>query len=264
MIIQLILLIITITGIVDSSNIRFISGELDSIISLRCEIAQLPPNAVITWVYRPRAPTIDGIKWLPLYANARRLTQNNQRFIVDYSGYNLQTEKHLSILTINKLNVSDEGIYMCKSNQYQSSANNFNLTVIPLMKILPNDGIIELNHLQRSINLSCTIRELDQNIIDPLKIKWYHNKHEISHQRNSHLINKYSHNNQATLILYIHNLSTNDSGLFTCNYDNGLIIKDVQIVYTSAVLEYSRSMSSKLMSTWLLLVFIMIIIFIIR
>ena len=72
---------------------------------------------------------MNGIKWLPLYANGRRLTQNNQRFIVDYSGYNLQTGKHLSILTINQLNYSDEGIYMCKSNQYQSLANIFNLTV---------------------------------------------------------------------------------------------------------------------------------------
>ncbi|CAF1677209.1 unnamed protein product, partial [Adineta ricciae] len=94
-------------GIVDSSNTRYVSGELDSTVSLRCEIAQLPQNAVITWVYRPRIPTSNGIKWLPLYANARRLTQNNQRFIVDYSGYHLQTQKHLSILTINQLNLSD-------------------------------------------------------------------------------------------------------------------------------------------------------------
>lgn len=66
---------------------------------------------------------------MPLYANARRLTQNNQRFIVDYSGYNIQTKKHLSILTINHVNISDAGIYMCKSNQHHSVANLFNLTV---------------------------------------------------------------------------------------------------------------------------------------
>jgi hypothetical protein len=34
-------------GIVDSSNIRFVSGELDSAVSLRCEITQLPSNAVV-------------------------------------------------------------------------------------------------------------------------------------------------------------------------------------------------------------------------
>ncbi|UJR31597.1 hypothetical protein I4U23_019083 [Adineta vaga] len=264
MIIQFLLFIISTTGIVDSSNTRHISGELDSTVSLRCEIAQLPSNAVITWVYRPRIPTSNGIKWLPLYANARRLTQNNQRFIVDYSGYHLQTEKHLSVLTINQLNLSDEGIYMCKSNQHQYLANIFNITVLPSMKIFPNDGILELHPSQRSFNLSCTVRELHINSMDPLNIIWYHNKHVINHQRNSHLINKYSHNNQATLILYIHNLSLNDSGLFTCDYNNGLISKNVQILYTSSILEYSKSMSSKPMSTWSSLVFIMNIIFILR
>lgn len=34
-------------GIVDSSNIRYLSGELDSAVSLRCEISQLPSNAVV-------------------------------------------------------------------------------------------------------------------------------------------------------------------------------------------------------------------------
>jgi len=80
-------------------------------------------------VFKPKNLTQDGIKWLPLYANARRLTQNNQRFIVDYSGYNIQTKKHLSILTINHVNITDAGIYMCKSNQHHSVANLFNLTV---------------------------------------------------------------------------------------------------------------------------------------
>ncbi|CAF0900384.1 unnamed protein product [Rotaria sordida] len=263
MTIQLFLLIITITGIVSSSNIRYISGELDSAISFRCEIAQLPFNAVITWVYRPKIPTVNGIKWLPLYANARRLTQNNRRFIVDYSGYNVQTHTHLSILTINQLNLSDEGIYMCKSNQHQSIANIYNLTVTPSMKIFPNDGIIELNPYQRSINLSCTVRELSTNIIDPLKIKWYHNKHHINQHKTSHLINKYPHNNQATLILNIHNLSLNDSGLFECIYNNDIIGKGVQIFYTSSVLGYSKSISRKLISSsWILLVYNMIIIFI--
>ncbi|CAF3673922.1 unnamed protein product [Rotaria sordida] len=217
----------------------------------------------ITWVYRPKIPTINGIKWLPLYANARRLTQNNRRFIVDYSGYNVQTHTHLSILTINQLNLSDEGIYMCKSNQHQSIANIYNLTVTPSMKIFPNDGIIELNPYQRSINLSCTVRELSTNIIDPLKIKWYHNKHHINQHKTSHLINKYPHNNQATLILNIHNLSLNDSGLFECIYNNDIIGKGVQIFYTSSVLGYSKSISRKLISSsWILLVYNMIIIFI--
>ncbi len=113
--------------------------------------------------------------------------------------------------------------------------DNFDLfDFLASMKVYPNDGIIELNHFQHSINLSCTVRELPTNTIDPLKLKWYHNKHEINHQRNSHLIHKYPHHNQATLILYIHHLSLNDSGLFKCIYDNGLLSRDVQIIYTSS------------------------------
>ncbi|CAF3767557.1 unnamed protein product [Rotaria sp. Silwood1] len=215
-----------------TSNIRNINGEIDSTVSFQCVIDALPFNTVITWVYRPKVHKINGIKWLPLYANARRLTQNTQRFIVDYSGYNEYTKKYSSILTIHQLKSSDEGIYMCKSNQYQSIPSLFNLTISPSMKILPKDGIIELNHIQRSINLSCTVRELSMHTIDPLRIKWYHNNHEIP---NSHLIENLSlHTNQATLILDIHHLSLNDSGLFKCVYDNGKASKDVRIFYTSS------------------------------
>lgn len=171
---------------------------------------------------------------------------------MDYSGYHLQTQKHLSILTINQLNLSDEGIYMCKSNQHQYLANIFNITVLRMnktcfqlfiessrvslasLKIFPNDGILELHPSQRSINLSCTVRDSTLHSIDPLNIKWFHNKHEINYQRNSHLINKYSVHNQATLILYIHNLSLNDTGSFTCDYNDGLISKNVQILYTNS------------------------------
>ncbi|CAF1230126.1 unnamed protein product [Adineta steineri] len=234
MTVQLLLIIfsITITSIGGTSHIWNMNEEIDSSVSFRCEIDELNPNAVITWVYRPKIYKIKGVKWLPLYANARRLTQDNHRYIVDYSGYNEKTKKYLSILSINQLKLSDEGIYMCKSNQYQSIASLFNLTISPSMKILPNDGIIELNRVQRSINLSCIVREVSMNTIDPLHLKWYHNNHEI---KNSHSIEKlFKHENQATLHLYIRHLSFNDSGLFKCVYDNGKASKNVQIFYTSS------------------------------
>jgi hypothetical protein len=70
------------------------------------------------------------------------------------------------------------------------------------------------------------------NTIDPSQLKWYHNNHEIRH---SHLIEKsLSQENQATLILNIHHLSLNDSGLFKCVYDNGKASKNVRIFYTSS------------------------------
>jgi hypothetical protein len=100
------------------------------------------------------------------------------------------------------------------------------------MKILPKDGVIVLDRIQRSINLSCTVRELSMHTIDPLRIKWYHNDHEITNFRLNKKIS--SHQNQATLILHIHHLLLNDSGLFKCIYDNGKASKDVQILYTSS------------------------------
>ena len=100
------------------------------------------------------------------------------------------------------------------------------------MKISPNDGIIKLDRIQRSINLSCTVREISMHRIDPLRLKWYHNNHEI---RNSYMIEKPSgQENQATLTLTIHHLSLNDSGLFKCVYDNGKASKNVRIFYTSS------------------------------
>lgn len=102
------------------------------------------------------------------------------------------------------------------------------------MRIYPNDGFIELNYPHHSINLSCSIRELPTHTIDPLKLKWYHNNNEINQPKTSHIINKYPHHNQATLILSIRHLSINDSGLFRCIYNHGLVSKDVHIYYTSS------------------------------
>ena len=100
------------------------------------------------------------------------------------------------------------------------------------MKILPNDGLIELSHPDRSVNLSCTVRELSTQRINPLQIKWYHNAHEIAPKQ---LRKKYLfHENQATLILYIHHLFGNDTGAFKCVYENGKASRDVRIVSTSA------------------------------
>lgn len=102
------------------------------------------------------------------------------------------------------------------------------------MKIYPADGIVEFNQHQNPMNLSCTVRELPSQTIDPSKLKWYHNKHEINHKTNSHLLHKYPTHNQATLTLSIHRLSVNSSGLFQCIYDNGLLSRDVQIIPTSS------------------------------
>lgn len=205
----------------------------------------------ITWVYRPKIPKSHGIKWLPLYANGRRLTQNNERFIVDFSGYNEKTQKYLSILTINPLKFSDEGLYMCKSNQYQSNPHLFNLTItrkskktfvffsshflfsfLASLKIFPKDGFLELDTYHRSINLSCTVHDHPSNTIDSLRLKWYHNNHEIAH---TNLKKRFSsQQNHATLILSLHDFFVNNSDLFKCIYDNGKVSKDVRIVYTSS------------------------------
>lgn len=102
------------------------------------------------------------------------------------------------------------------------------------MKITPNDGIIEFNHIHSPMNLSCTVRELPSHTLDPSKLKWYHNNHEVNHKLNSQSIAKYPPNNQATLTLHIHRLSPNDSGVFQCVYDHGLISRDIQIIHTSS------------------------------
>ena len=68
--------------------------------------------------------------------------------------------------------------------------------------------------------------------VDPWRIKWYYNNHEIE---NSHLMRNISlDKNQATLILLTDQLSLNNSGLFKCIYDNGKASKDVRIFYTSS------------------------------
>lgn len=67
--------------------------------------------------------------------------------------------------------------------------------------------------------------------IDPLRIKWYHNQHEIE---TIYLIEKSSHLNQATLIASIPQRSLKESDLFKCVYDNGKASKDVRILSSSS------------------------------
>ena len=139
---------------------------------------------------------------------------------------------------VNPININPSPIFSTSQslvgNKLLRCSDSEHSPVSASMKITPHDGVLEMYPSQRSTNLSCTVREVDAHSIDPLQIKWYHNKNEINYQPSSHTVNKYAHNNQATLILYIHNLALNDSGLFTCDYKHGFISKNVQIVFTSS------------------------------
>lgn len=153
---------------------------------------------------------------------------------------------------------------MCKSNQHLSTVHMYNLTltrkqnkrfykiifilnfknILASMKIFPKDGILELNPAQRSINLSCTVRELPTHTVDPLKLKWYQNKRLLNHHKTLNSINKNPMHNQLTSVLHIHHLGFNDSGLFQCVYNEGLISKDVEIFYTSGIFVISCFLST--------------------
>jgi len=151
---------------------------------------------------------------------------------------------------------------MCKSNQHQSTANIFNVTVTASMMIHPGHGLIEVKDRQRSINITCTVKELPMNTIDPSKLKWYHKQHEIPHSRHSHMIHSHLHPHQASLVLTIQHSSFNDSGFFKCIYDQGKLSKDVQLIYSSSVLAYSKSMGS---TQWSFsCIFLQMIIFLLR
>ena len=106
--------------------------------------------------------------------------------------------------------------------------------LLALMRISPADGIVEFNQQQSPMNLSCTVRELPSQTIDPSKLKWYHNKQEVNHKTHPHSLHKYPPHNQATLTLSIRRLPFNDTGLFQCIYDNGLLSRDVQVIPTSS------------------------------
>lgn len=96
------------------------------------------------------------------------------------------------------------------------------------MIILPKDGIIHINPHDHSLNLSCTVRELSTEKINPFKLKWYHNNREIT---SLYLKKKFFFNeNQATLILFLDHLLHNHSDVFKCIYDNGKASKHVRIL----------------------------------
>jgi hypothetical protein len=102
------------------------------------------------------------------------------------------------------------------------------------MNIYPKDGMIELNEFHRSINLTCTVRELTTNPIDPSRLKWYHQNEDIHRLRPMPRIHSYSHQNQASSILSISYLSFNDTGVFRCVYDHDKLSKNVHLYFTSA------------------------------
>ena len=100
------------------------------------------------------------------------------------------------------------------------------------MFILPKDGIIHVNPHDHSLNLSCTVRELSTEKINPFKLKWYQNNREIT---SLYLKKKFFFNeNQATLILFLDHLLHNHSDVFKCIYDNGKASKHVRILSSTS------------------------------
>ena len=96
------------------------------------------------------------------------------------------------------------------------------------MKILPKDGILHLHPHTRSLNLSCTVRELSTEKINPFQLKWYHNHREIT---SPHLKKKFFfEENRAELILFLEHFIRNHSDVFQCIYENGKARKYVRIL----------------------------------
>lgn len=97
------------------------------------------------------------------------------------------------------------------------------------MKIFPKDGLIEVDNDQRAINLSCTVKTSSSETFSPKRLKWFHEDNEIQPSQHSHFSHSIFHQHQASLILAIHHLSVNHSGVFICVYNDGEISKTVQI-----------------------------------
>lgn len=113
------------------------------------------------------------------------------------------------------------------------SINPFYFDCLASMEIFPKEALVPFDAIASSINLSCTVREVSSQPIDPTRIKWYQNDKELE---SVYLIDRYSHRNQATSMVSIPSGSLKDeSNVFKCLYDNGKASKDVRLMASSTL-----------------------------
>lgn len=143
---------------------------------------------------------------------------------------------------------------MCKSNQYQSVPSLFNLTIsrkerndeffvssnikqnsfrfvrLASLKILPDKENLIVDKFLPSVNLSCHVREVSMQAVDPTLLKWYKNNEELD---STFIIEQSSHWNQAKSMIQLPRWLINESDQLQCVYDNGKAQKNLRLYFNA-------------------------------
>ena len=102
------------------------------------------------------------------------------------------------------------------------------------MKILPNKENLILDQLPSTLNLSCFVREVSSQMINPKSLKWFKNDKELD---SIYIIEQSSDWNQVKSIVEIPSWLFKDADQVHCIYENGKMKKNLRI--------YSNKNSSK-------------------
>ncbi|CAF0957826.1 unnamed protein product [Adineta steineri] len=163
--------------------------------------------------------SLTPIMWFRLYENAYpqplilgdRQLSDDQRFMLRTQN----NDRHLEIVGIRK---DDEGYYLCKSGNIQSS---YNITILSntCIDIIPDH--IHTN-ADEPIYLICRIRSIENSNEVNLQVEWTRNDYLLDNNMTESSSNYSSIDSILYETLTIKNATRNDTGIYRCRYGHDL------------------------------------------
>ncbi|CAF3569656.1 unnamed protein product [Rotaria sordida] len=205
-----------------------VTAERGSDLSLSCTFQDEDSDkTIVQWLYQNVTDSninhrTHKIHWRPLFLNAQSLTPSETRYSIQQKIQQINDTSiaYITILTLSKVNESDEGLYICKSLSPKTIQMAYQVRVIQSLDINPTEVLISTDEIgQYSIRLNCILTDshLEERHHD---IHWWHNNKRINTNSNRHTrITKNFTRHSFISTLFYTDEPANIAGIYMCEAD---------------------------------------------
>ncbi|CAF1603064.1 unnamed protein product [Rotaria magnacalcarata] len=205
-----------------------VTAEHGSDLSLSCTFQEEDSDkTLVQWLYQNFTESnlshrAHKTHWRPLFLNAQSLTPTETRYSIQQKIQQINDTSiaYSTILTLSKVNESDEGLYMCKSLSPKTIQMAYQVRVIQSLDISPKEVLISTDAIgQSSISLNCILTDshIDQR---PHDIHWWHNNKRLNANSNRHtrIIKNFTQHQFISTLFYADE-PANMAGIYICESD---------------------------------------------
>ncbi|CAF4881755.1 unnamed protein product [Rotaria sp. Silwood1] len=205
-----------------------VTAERDSDLSLSCTFQDEDSDkTIVQWLYQNLTDSninhrTHKTHWRPLFLNDQSLTPSETRYSIQQKIQQINDTSiaYSTILTLSKVNESDEGLYMCKSLSPKTIQMAYQVRVIHSLDIHSKEVLISPDESgQYSIRLSCILTDshLEQRHYD---IHWWHNSKRINtnSHRHTRIVKNFTQHSFISTLFYTDE-PANIAGIYICETD---------------------------------------------